>query len=44
VRSAREAGQEALVMQFADDMARAWGEPDRRRAIAWPINMRIGRL
>jgi SAM-dependent methyltransferase len=44
VRSAREAGQEALVMQFADDMAQAWGEPDRRRAIAWPINMRIGRL
>jgi SAM-dependent methyltransferase len=44
VRSAKEAGQESLFMEFADDIARAWGDPDRRRSIAWPINMRIGRL
>jgi SAM-dependent methyltransferase len=44
VRAAKEAGKEALFMAFADDIARAWGDPDTRRSVAWPINMRIGRL
>jgi len=44
VRSAREAGSEALLTAFADDMARAWGAPEHRRAIHWPINMRIGKV
>jgi SAM-dependent methyltransferase len=44
VRSAKEAGKESLLMEFANDMAQAWGDPDRKRSIAWPINMRIGRL
>ena len=44
VRRAKEAGQEALFLEFADDIAQAWGDPGLRRAISWPINMRIGRL
>jgi SAM-dependent methyltransferase len=44
VRGAREAGQEALVARFADDMAVAWGDPDIKRRIAFPISMRTGRL
>jgi SAM-dependent methyltransferase len=44
VRSAREAGKEELLVAFANDIAQAWGDPNLRRTIAWPINMRIGRL
>jgi SAM-dependent methyltransferase len=44
VRSAKEAGKEELFMEFANDMAAAWGDPNLRRSISWPINMRIGRL
>lgn len=44
VRSVREAGQEGLLTAFADDLARLWGDPDTKRAVAWPINMRIGRV
>jgi SAM-dependent methyltransferase len=44
VRSAREAGQDRLLAGFAADLAAAWGDPQRRRPVAWPINMRIGRL
>ena len=44
VRSAKEAGREELLMAFANDIAEAWGDPNRRRPIAWPINMRIGRV
>ncbi|PQP01916.1 class I SAM-dependent methyltransferase [Massilia phosphatilytica] len=41
-RSAREAGQDALLMAFFDDLAALWGDPDARRPVSWPINMRIG--
>lgn len=44
VRSANEAGHEELLMAFAHDIGKAWGDPDRKRPIAWPINMRIGKL
>jgi SAM-dependent methyltransferase len=44
VRRAKEAGQQALLEQFAKDMAMHWGEPGKRRLVTWPINMRIGRL
>jgi SAM-dependent methyltransferase len=44
LRSAKEAGKEELFMEFANDMAAAWGDPNLRRSISWPINMRIGRL
>jgi SAM-dependent methyltransferase len=44
VRSAREAGREELVAAFASDIAAVWGDPNRRRPVRWPINMRIGRV
>lgn len=44
VRGAREAGKEALLARFADDIAALWGDPDTKRPIRWPINMRLARL
>jgi SAM-dependent methyltransferase len=44
VRSAREAGREALLTEFAKEFGAAWGDPENTRLIRWPINMRIGRL
>lgn len=44
VRSAREAGREDILPQFADDIARLWGDENIQRPVIWPINMRIGRL
>ncbi|CAG8865795.1 hypothetical protein PS627_01714 [Pseudomonas fluorescens] len=44
VRRAMEAGQESVLHDFARDMAAIWGEPDAKRVVTWPINMRIGRL
>jgi SAM-dependent methyltransferase len=44
VRSAREAGRESVLLRFADEISEAWGDGNTRRSIAWPINMRIGRL
>lgn len=43
VRSAMEAGREDLLIAFANDIGAAWGDPNRRRPVRWPINMRIGR-
>lgn len=44
VRSAKEAGRDDLLTAFANDIGAAWGDPDRRRPVRWPINMRIGRV
>ncbi|PWU28254.1 class I SAM-dependent methyltransferase [Pseudomonas sp. RW407] len=44
VRSARGAGREELLQRFAADLAERWGDPASRQPVAWPINMRIGRL
>lgn len=44
VRSLREAGREALLKDFAADLAGLWGDPARSREVRWPINMRLGRL
>lgn len=44
VRSAREAGREAILTTFADDLTALWGDENTQRPVAWPINMRIGRL
>jgi SAM-dependent methyltransferase len=43
-RSAREAGRDALLMAFFDDIAALWGDPNAKRPVSWPINMRIGRV
>ena len=44
VRRAREAGRDELLRRFADDMAACWGNPQTRRAMSWPVNLRIGRV
>ncbi|MGB6007415.1 class I SAM-dependent methyltransferase [Castellaniella sp.] len=44
VRRAKEAGREEVLLNFAGDIASAWGDENVRRSIAWPINMRIGIL
>jgi len=44
VRQAREAGRVDLLESFADELSQTWGDPERRHSIAWPINMRVGRL
>lgn len=44
VRSAKEAGREKVLLDFADDISSLWGDANITRAISWPINMRIGRL
>jgi len=44
VRRAQEAGRYEVLLKFADDISRLWGDANIRRTIAWPINMRIGRL
>jgi SAM-dependent methyltransferase len=43
-RSAREAGKDALLMAFFDDIAALWGDPNAKRPVTWPINMRIGKV
>lgn len=42
VRRAREAGQEALLAAFSRDLLAAWGNPEERRTICWPITVRLG--
>lgn len=44
VRRAQEAGREAVLQRFADDISVAWGDENMRRTIVWPINMRVGRV
>jgi len=44
VRRAKEDGNEAVLMAFARELATLWGDPDRKRPVSWPVNMRIGRL
>ncbi|MCI4589339.1 class I SAM-dependent methyltransferase [Sphingobium sp. BYY-5] len=44
VRRAREAGQEQRLSDFATDLLDLWGDPERQRAISWPISVRAGRL
>ena len=44
VRRAREAGQQSMLQNYAGELTAQWGDPQQRRAIVWPINMRIGRL
>jgi len=44
VRNARQAGKGVLLQEFVDEISSIWGDPDTTRAIAWPINMRVGIL
>lgn len=44
VRKAREAGREDLLRAFAADLGALWGDPETKREVRWPINMRLGTL
>lgn len=44
IRSAREAGRDDVLHTFANDLSAQWGDAQTRRAIQWPINMRLGKL
>jgi len=44
VRRLREAARDDVLQGFAADLAALWGDPSHRRAVHWPINMRLGRL
>ena len=44
VRRAREVGREDILQRFASDIAELWGDPESKRAVCWPINMRVGRV
>lgn len=44
VRRAREVGREDVLQRFAGDIAQIWGDPESKRAVSWPINMRVGRV
>jgi len=44
VRNAEKALGRAPYDRFADDLRAAWGDPDTRKAIRWPISLRVGRV
>lgn len=44
VRNATKAGEAGIAERFAGALAGLWGDPERRRAVRWPITMRLGRL
>lgn len=43
VQRAKEAGQEEVLLKFANEIAESWGDGNIPRTIVWPINMRIGK-
>lgn len=43
-RRAKETGRPGLLLEFAEEIAPLWGDDTKRRKVAWPINMRLGRL
>lgn len=44
VRRAQEAGHAEVVQRFAAEIAELWGSSTHKRPVAWPINMRLGRV
>ncbi|HEX5216938.1 MAG TPA: class I SAM-dependent methyltransferase [Vicinamibacterales bacterium] len=44
VKEARKMLSNAPLDAFAHELSKAWGEPDRRRAIRWPLAIRATRL
>lgn len=44
VRHAKAQGAEALLIAYADDLAKAWGDAEKKRPVVWPVNMRVGML
>tara|TARA_R110000850_G_scaffold16079_17_gene50232 strand:+ start:19076 stop:19678 length:603 start_codon:yes stop_codon:yes gene_type:complete len=44
IRNAKEAGQDNILMAFTEEISQAWGNQNTPRSLAWPINMRIGKI
>lgn len=44
VRQALQQSEAKVITSFADDLATLWGDPETKRNVLWPINMRVGRL
>lgn len=42
VKHAVKQGHGQVIERFATDLAARWGDPETRRPVSWPINMRIG--
>lgn len=42
VRHVKEAAGETLLTSFAAELGELWGEPQLKRPVQWPINMRVG--
>lgn len=43
-RHAAESGAGDLIGKLVDDLRPAWGPPDRRRRVRWPVTVRAGRM
>jgi hypothetical protein len=44
VKRYREAVGDAGIVEFAEKLARAWGEASKRREVRWPLTLRVGRI
>lgn len=42
--AARRAGEQAVFEDWVDELATAWGEPERSRRVRWPLVTRAGRV
>lgn len=44
VQRVNDAGREDILADFVRGFSRLWGDPMKKQAVSWPINMRIGML
>ena len=44
VRKAHEAGRDGLFATFAAEFEASWGAAETKRAIEWPLALRVGTL
>jgi hypothetical protein len=44
VQRYRAAAGDAGVVEFAEKLARAWGDASKRREVRWPLTLRVGRI
>lgn len=42
VRQINEAGRDDILEAFVRDLHLIWGDPEKKRPVLWPINMRVG--
>jgi hypothetical protein len=44
VRGAEKALGREPIEQFKRDLLKAWGDPDKRRVISFPLSLRVARI